>query len=253
MAEYKYQLIMDESFKGNKINPQYWFPFYLPQWSSRVASAPSYKVINEILQLYIAPDQKAWCPEWNGIVRVSNLQTGVFSGPKGSSIGQHHFVEGLVVREEQEKEIKIALHYGKVEFRAKCNLHGGNVAALWLIGLEEDREHSAEICLFELKGNQVRKNESIIGYGLHPFGDSSLSECFFEELQSIDVTEWNVFELDWKPEQIDFYINGKRVKSVIQVPHYPMQLMLNLYDIEDNENVDGIFEIDYIKVSQLIE
>ncbi len=252
MSKIKYKVIMYDDFNNKQINTDYWFDFYLPQWSSREASAPHYVIEDSILKLYIADNQKPWCPDWNGNVRVSNLQTGVFSGPLGSDLGQHHFTEGLVVREAQEKEIKVGLCYGKVEFKARCSISQENVAALWLIGIEEQIEEAAEICLFELKGWNVGKNKSVIGYGVHPFGDSSLKDSFYEEEHSIHVEEWNVYALEWSPDGIDFYFNHNFVRRITEVPKYQMQIMLNLYNIGDTNKEDSVFEIDYVKVTQLL-
>ena len=250
MSMNKYKVLMYDDFNDEQMNSDYWFEFYLPQWSSRELSAPHYIIEDSILKLYIANDQKPWCTEWNGNVKVSNLQTGVFSGPLNSTIGQHHFTEGLVVREVQEKEIKIALCYGTVEFKAKCSLSKENVAALWLIGIEENTEESAEICLFELKGSNVRKDKSVIGYGVHPFGDTSLKDCFYEEEFPIKVEEWNVYALDWYTEGIDFYFNDIFVRRITEIPRYQMQIMLNLYNLGNKNNEQSVFEIDYVKVCQ---
>ncbi len=251
MEKEKYELIMYDDFLENKLNDNYWFPFYLPQWSSREASRPSYIIRDSILSLYISDEQKPWCPEYNGGVRVSNLQTGVLSGQVGSKKGQHHFKKGLVVREAQDKELKVAPLFGYIEFRAKCKLSKENVAALWLIGIEETREQSAEICIFELKGYNTQKDKAVIGYGVHPFGDTSLSDCFYEQEFDLNTKEWNVYAIDWKPDSIDFYINGTLINSIKQIPNYPMQLMLNLYDLENIKNENNKFEIDYVKVYQM--
>jgi hypothetical protein len=79
-----------------------WVPYYLPQWSGSERSAASYEVGGGRLRLQIEADQEPWCPELDGEVRVSSLQTGVFSGPVGSRVGQHRFDAEAVVREEQE-------------------------------------------------------------------------------------------------------------------------------------------------------
>ncbi|MBE6024528.1 MAG: glycosyl hydrolase family protein [Cellulosilyticum sp.] len=246
----QYELILYDDFLINELQLNYWLPVYLPQWSSRKKTRPSYCIENSILTLFIKDSQEPWCPEWNGQVRVSNLQTGVFSGEVGSVQGQHHFIEGLIVREKQEKEIKVALRYGYVECRARCNLSEENVAALWLIGVEEERKQSAEICLFEIKGWNVKESKAVIGYGLHPFGDYEIKEEFIEEEMFIDVTMWNTYALDWSENEILFFINGKMVRKIKQSPNYPMQLMLNLYDLENKKNEENTLEVDYVEVYQ---
>ena len=246
----KCKLIMHDDFDNEELNTDYWLPTYLPQWSSRKKTIPSYRIKDSILTLFISNTQEPWCPEWNGNIRVSNLQTGVFSGEIGSSVGQHHFTNGLIVREFQEKDFKVTLKYGYVEFRARCNISKENVAALWLIGLEEELFQSAEICLFELKGLNIKDESSIIGFGIHPFGDKNIKDEFVEQKFDIDIKEWNVYALRWEKDRIIFYLNGREIKVINQSPDYPMQIMLNLYDLENVMNENNTFEIDYVKVYQ---
>lgn len=241
-------MIMFDDFLENTLNENYWIPTYLPQWSSRKKAFPSYKIENSILTLYISDNQEPWCPEWNGEIRVSNLQTGVFSGQVGSSEGQHRFTEGLVVREEQKKCFLVTPKYGTVEMKARCKISDENVAALWLIGVEEEPHQSAEICLFELKGYNVNKDSAIIGFGVHPFGDKKICDEFYEERFEIDVTEWNTYRFTWTQNDISFFINNNHIKTIKQSPDYPMQLMLNLYDLQNINNEKNVFEIDYVMV-----
>ena len=53
---------------------------YLPQSSSRQASAARYDIGDGLLRFVIEADQQPWCPDVDGEVRVSSLQTGVFAG-----------------------------------------------------------------------------------------------------------------------------------------------------------------------------
>ena len=245
-----YRLIMNDDFEGNRLKTEYWIPTYLPQWSSRSKTIPSYKIHNSVLTLYLSDTQQPWCPEWNGNVRVSNLQTGVFSGEVGSDIGQHHFTDGLTVREFQPKDFKVTPQYGYVEMKARCNIGKENVAALWMIGVEEQPHQSAEICLFELKGWNVAQEKATIGYGVHPFGDGKIKDEFSEQEFSINVKEWNIYALQWEKDKIVFYINGEKIKVINQSPDYPVQIMLDLYDLENKKNESNTFEIDYVKVYQ---
>jgi hypothetical protein len=57
-----------------------------------------------MLRLRIDEDQPPWCPEWDDGIRATVIQTGLFAGPLGSSIGPLHFTDGLRVREEQTEE-----------------------------------------------------------------------------------------------------------------------------------------------------
>ena len=70
------------------------------------------------LRLRIDADQPPWCPELDGDVNVSSLQTGLFAGPLGSTIGQRRFSDDAVVREEQANVRLYTPAYGLIEMRA---------------------------------------------------------------------------------------------------------------------------------------
>ncbi|MEO0734862.1 MAG: hypothetical protein AAFZ52_18640, partial [Bacteroidota bacterium] len=65
-------------------------------------------------------DQRPWCPEFNGDVKVSSLQTGVFSGPLHSPLGQHQISPSCQVRQEQKTERVYTPQYGYFEIRARA-------------------------------------------------------------------------------------------------------------------------------------
>ena len=86
-----YELEFEDTFDGPALDERRWLPYYLPQWSSRERAAARYRLGDGRLTLLVEPDQPPWCPELDGEVQVSSLQTGLFSGPLGSALGQHRF------------------------------------------------------------------------------------------------------------------------------------------------------------------
>src|SRR5690606_32632810 len=92
-----YRLDFRDEFEDGALDEDKWLPCYLPQWSSRARSRARYRFEDGALTLTVDPDQEPWCPEFDGGVRCSSLQTGVFSGPAGSRAGQHRFSDRLVV------------------------------------------------------------------------------------------------------------------------------------------------------------
>ena len=74
--------------------------------------------------MLITEDQQPWCPEYDGEVRVSSLQTGLFAGPVGSSVGQHRFNPAAVVREAQRNVRLYTPQYGRIELRVADNGRG---------------------------------------------------------------------------------------------------------------------------------
>jgi hypothetical protein len=92
-----------------------------------------------VLRLVVEADQRPWCPEFDGQTRVSSLQTGVFAGPIGSTVGQSRFTPGLLVRQAQRNARLYTPRYGLFELRAKAIDDPRCMVALWMIGYEDRR------------------------------------------------------------------------------------------------------------------
>lgn len=243
-----YHLDFLDDFNSPELDRSKWFPYYLPQWSSREKTQPRYRMEESCLILEIQPDQQPWSPEFNGSIRVSSLQTGLYSGELHSAEGQHRFSKDLRVRESQPTERTYTPQYGYFELKAKCNILPNNVAALWMIGFEDKPEHSAEICIFELKGQNIREKSAVIGYGVHPFGDPSIRDEFYEEELPVDVSQFNTYAAEWTEREVHFYINDQKIRTIHQSPQYPMQFMLNIYDLSESPKHDRPmqFIVDYV-------
>jgi len=221
----------DERFEGPELDERRWLPYYLPQWSSRERAAARYEVGGG-LRLLIEEDQPPWCPEWDGELRVSSLQTGVFGGPVGSHLGQQSaFHADAVVREAQPETRLYLRQYGRIETRLRAIDHPRAMVALWMIGFEDVPERSGEICVVEIFGRDVLgPDRARVGMGIHRFGDPALREEWAQEELAIDVREPHVYAADWTPEHVAFSVDGEHVKTVGQSPAYPMQLMLGIYE-----------------------
>jgi hypothetical protein len=228
-----YELEFEDTFDGGTLDETRWLPYYLPQWSSRAASAARYEVGGGVLRLLIEADQPPWCPEFDGEVRVSSLQTGVFAGPVGSTVGQHRFNAGAVVRQAQRDTRLYTPQYGLFELRAKATDDPRCMVALWMIGYEDEPDRSAEICICEVFGRDVRPSSAAVGMGVHPFGDPVITEEFAAEAFAIDAREFHVYAAEWTPEHVAFFVDDQPVKTVEQAPRYPMQFMLGIYEFPD--------------------
>jgi beta-glucanase (GH16 family) len=185
---------------------------------------------------------------------VSSLQTGLFAGPVGSTVGQHRFDPNAVVREAQDNVRLYTPEYGRIEVRAKALDDPRTMVCLWLIGYEDEPARSAEICVCEIFGRDVGPDHVLVGMGLHPFGDPSIVDDFSAERVEIDAREFHVYSADWTPEQVEFFVDGALVKTVPQSPAYPMQLMLGIYEFPSEtgaEATSGVypkqFVVDYVR------
>ncbi|TFC20086.1 hypothetical protein E3O19_01610 [Cryobacterium algoritolerans] len=191
-----------DDFEGDDLDRSRWLPTYLPQWSSRAPSAACSEQRNGRFRLLIESDQPPWSTEHNGGLRVSNLRTGVFSGPVGSDIGQHHFASGLRVSEAQHEQRLYTPLSGIIEARFAANADPNCLVALWMIGFEDQPDRSAEICVFEIFGREVAADTAIVGMGLHPFGGERIRDDF-AKIPSMDATE----------------LHGSRARSNQPLPH----------------------------------
>ena len=80
---------LDEHFAGDDLDPAVWVPYYLPHWSSRASSAPTYAVAGGELRLSI-PRTEEWSAlrlerEVRRVVQAPDypvqLELGVFDFP----------------------------------------------------------------------------------------------------------------------------------------------------------------------------
>lgn len=231
-----------DDFDHEGLDESRWLPHYLPQWSSRAESAATYEVAGSELRLSIPRDQGLWCADTHAKpLRVSGVQSGVFSGPVGSTVGQQPFADGQLVREEQPAWWGWTPEYGRVEVRARMELSPTSMASVWMVGLEDSPERCGEICLFEVFGNTIAASSGAdVGTGLHPFCDPSLVEEFSAERQEIDVREPHSYAVEWRPDGVDFLLDDRLVRTTRQAPRYPMQMMIAVFDFPAGETREHV-------------
>jgi hypothetical protein len=225
-----------ETFDGTSLDGGRWLPHYLPQWSSRAESEATYEVAGSELRLSIPTGQGLWCSDSHATpLRVSGVQSGVFSGPVGSTTGQQPFVADQVVREEQPAWWGWTPQHGRIEVCARMELSHTSMASVWMVGLEDSPERCGEICLFEVFGSTISADGSAaeIGSGLHPFRDPALVEEFSAVRREIDVREPHAYAVEWRPDGVDFLIDDRLVRSSQQAPRYPMQMMIAVFDFPE--------------------
>ena len=248
-----------DDFDARELDTEVWVPHYLPQWSSRTESAATYAIGDSELRLTIPPEQGLWCPEEHDPLRVSGIQSGVFSGPVGSTIAQQPFRDGMAVREHQPAQWGWTPHYGLLEVRARMDLSPRSMAGVWMVGIEDEPERSAEILLFEVFGDALAEEDggpsAAVGMGLRPFRDPAIVDTFAAPRVAIDVREPHVYAADWRPGRVDFLVDGRLVRSADQAPDYPMQMMVAVFDFPDkaalapdSEHVPEL-AVDYVRGS----
>lgn len=148
---------VDDAFAGPELDPRVWVDHYLPQWTTPSRSRARTEFVPDGgLELRIDADQPDWRPE-DAPLRVSNLQTAVFSGPVGSPVGTHrHREDGLTVRTAVGSRLLWAPVSGHVEVTLSASTDPGAMTALWLVGVEEQSpSDSGEICVAEIDASAI--------------------------------------------------------------------------------------------------
>jgi hypothetical protein len=248
------RLVFEDHFDGPTLNPEVWLPHYLPAWSSRAASAATYEIRDSCLRLSIPPEQALWLAgEHKPPLRVSGVQSGNFSGPVGSTVGQQPWRDGATVREQQETMWGWTPRQGYLEARARGVVTPRSMVAWWMVGLEDAPDRCAEICVAEMFGDAVEPGRSTaVGMGLHPFRDPAVTEDFEVVRLPIDIAEFHTYAVDWTPERVDFIVDGEPIRTCPRPPTYPMQMMVAVFDFPDRStarDADATPEliVDYIR------
>jgi hypothetical protein len=229
----------EDRFPGSDLDREVWFPHYLPAWSSSAATLASYRVDAAGLTLDVPPEHPHWCPDTHPTpLRLSGIQSGSWSGPKGSGLGQQHFADGLRVREEQERFEGWLPTSGRVEISARMELSHRSMAALWLAGFEDDVEQlrCGELCVFEIFGKDlgpVGDPSAEVGVGIKAFRDPALTQDFAAPRLPIDVVEPHVYAVGWDESEAVFTVDGAVVRRCPNPPTYPMQLMIAVFDFPE--------------------
>jgi hypothetical protein len=233
-----YELVFDETFTGPELDPGRWVAHYLPQWTTPDRSAARYEVRPGVLQLRIDADQPAWRIE-DGELRVSNIQTGTFSGPAGSAIGQHRHRPDLTVVTPQPTRRLYTPDAGLVEASLRASSDPTCMLAFWLVGFEaESPEQSGEICVAELFGNAIGPQRSGVRIGLKAHHDPQLRDDMAEVPLDMDAGDWHIYAAEWSADQIRFFVDDGLVRTVHQRINYPLQVMVDLFEFPESAGRD---------------
>lgn len=225
-----YDLALDEDFTDTVLNPSRWVAHYLPHWTTPERSAARYELWRGVLRLRIDADQPAWRVD-DGEMRVSNIQTGTFSGPLDSPIGQHRHHPDLTVRTAQPTRRLYTPSTGLIEAVLRASPDPTCMLAFWLVGFEEGSgEQSGEICVAELFGNAIGPRRSRLRIGVKAHHDPRLHDDMDEIAVDLDATAWHTYSAEWTAERIRFFVDDQLVRSVHQRIDYPLQVMVDLFE-----------------------
>jgi Glycosyl hydrolases family 16 len=234
-----YELAFDDRFTDPVLDPDRWVAHYLPHWTTPERSAARYELRPGVLRLRIDADQPAWRVD-DGELRVSNIQTGTFSGPLGSPIGQHRHRLDLVVRSAQPTRRLYTPSSGLVEAVLRASPDPTCMLAFWLVGFEEQSaEQSGEICVAELFGSAIGPRRSDVRIGVKAHHDPRLRDDMGAVALDLDATAWHTYAAEWTAERIRFFVDDRLVRTVRQRIDYPLQVMVDLFEFPESTDRDA--------------
>lgn len=221
---------LDDDFAAG-LNPQRWVPHYLPHWTTPERSAARYRPIQGGLELRIEEDQLDWRPE-DAPLRVSNLQTGTYSGAIGSRRGTHrHREDGLVVRTPTPRRLLWAPLAGRVDVTVAATRDEGCMLAAWLVGTEHDNEaDSGEICIFEIDASAIDATTTARS-GIKAHNDPGLTTDMVDVELPFDATAPHTWTAVWGKGETMIGCEGTVLRRIPQAPGYPLFLMIDLFEI----------------------
>ena len=221
---------LDDDFSSGP-DPRWWEPHYLPHWTTPDRSAARYRLGPDGIELRIEADQLDWRPE-DAPLRVSNLQTGTYSGPVGSGRGTHrHRPDGLLVRTWTPQRLLFAPARGRVEVTVAASTDQDCMLAAWLVGTEHlDAEDCGEVCLFEIDAAAVGAT-STARCGVKAHHDPRLTTDMAEVVLPFDAGRPHTWTAIWGDDRTVIGCEGVVVREIRQTPTYPLFLMLDLFDV----------------------
>lgn len=225
-----FDVVFDEDFAAPRLDESRWLAHYLPHWTTPERSGARYRLGGGGLELLIDADQPPWRDQ-DGRMRVSNLQTGSFSGPAGSEIGQHRHRSGLTVQSPQPTRRLWTPSAGRVEATMSASDDPTCMLALWLVGLEEHSpDDSGEICVAELFGDAIGPGSSRVRLGVKAHHDPRLRTEMIDLDLALDATQEHTYAAAWDSRRVRFYVDDHLVHSVAQGLDYELQLMVDLFE-----------------------
>lgn len=222
---------VEEHFSGPRLRRDLWVDHYLPHWTTPDRSRARYAIEDGALRLRIDRDQPDWRDE-DAPLRVSNLQTGGFSGPLGSARGTHRHRQGLTVRTPAPTSLLWAPSAGRVEVTVSASVDSGCMTAAWLVGTEHQSEEQAgEVCLFEIDAAAIGASRTTARCGIKSHGDPTLTTDMAEVEVPIDASRPHTWAAVWGGGETVIGCEGTVVRRIRQAPDYPLFLMLDLFEI----------------------
>ena len=215
---------------SSELSVEKWVASYLPQWTTPERARAHYAIVPGGIELRIDADQPDWRVE-DAPLRVSNLQTGVFSGPVGSPVGTHRHRVDLDVRTETPRRLLFTPSRGRVEITVSASRDTNCMVAAWLVGTEHrSPAESGEICIFEIDADAIG-NPTVVRAGVKAHHDPDLTTDMIDVTVPVDASSPHTWTVIWGDGETVIGCEGHVLRRVAQAPDYPLFLMIDLFEI----------------------
>jgi beta-glucanase (GH16 family) len=211
-----FELVFEDEFEGQELALSRWTTCYW--WDKNGCT----NLGNEELQWYM-PDNVSLD---NGILTLTARPEKV-PGWEGRIFD---YTSGMVTTgryyEEDPSEVRFESIYGYFEMRAKVPSGQGLWPAFWM--LPSTRESKPEIDIMEILGHRP----NMLELHFHYRNAEGESRNVGHEIDVSDLSkDWHTYGVDWSPEAIVWYLDGKemwRYEDVDKIPDEPLYMILNL-------------------------
>jgi beta-glucanase (GH16 family) len=242
-GEAGWALVFEEPFDGDKLESSRWTTCY---WWDRGGCT---NLGNNELQWY----RRGNVVTADGVVTLEARQEIV-----RSSQGPYDYTSGLIstgrTDAEGEREDRFSFTYGYVEVRAKLPKGQGLWPAIWL--MPSDHLSRPEIDIMEMLGHAP----DVLEMHYH-FEVNGEKRSLGQDRKVADLSaDWHDFAVDWGPEAIIWYLDGKevwRIEEKAIISNEPMYLILNLAvggewpgDPDETTVFPARMEIDHVRIWQ---
>lgn len=179
----------------------------------------------------LANKELEWYLPGNVSVRAGHLKLTAKKRKVSNSYGSFRYTSGMVttgrsVWKTGAEKPRFAFRYGYAEFRAKFPAGRGLWPALWL--MSTSHKWPPEIDVVEVLGHRPAKLHHTVHWTGLP-GKPRQSSYSWTGANS--STTFHTYAIDWRPDAIVYYVDGRKVwayRDVRGIPHQPMYLLANL-------------------------
>ena len=167
--------------------------------------------------------------------------------------------------------------YGKIVARIKCSQGTGSWPAFWMLGTSSDSwPYQGEIDILEHANSDAYAYETChwnssgkstsTAYNHASWGQTT-NNNYWNTIQSLDVTAWHTYAIEWTSSLIEFYVDDTKVmacdigdaSSGLDAFNYPFYIIFNfamggafpnVYNSSDFTGVPWHMYVDYVRVYQ---